>query len=102
MDSQKDAPIWSINGVQNGDEIQQHGINGHIADEQIKHDHEGKTSDVTREELTKTEPQLNEDFKYGWFGWTPQWLQIFNRPVWLLVFLCIYSFLQVNHSILKR
>ena len=34
--------------------------------------------------------------RYGWFGWTPGWLQRMNRPRWLLLCLCINTLLQVR------
>ena len=34
--------------------------------------------------------------RYGWFGWTPGWLQKINKPRWLLLCLCINTLLQVK------
>ncbi|XP_072028586.1 solute carrier organic anion transporter family member 4A1-like [Amphiura filiformis] len=34
------------------------------------------------------------DHRYGWCGWKPDCLQRINKPVWLLVFMSFYAFMQ--------
>ena len=43
-----------------------------------------------------TEVSAVSEFRYGWFGWTPQWLQRPNKATWLLAVLCAFTVAQVK------
>ena len=60
----------------------------------------GQTGDQT---ATKKDLALEDatgigsaNYRFGCFGWMPDRLQKINRPVWLLVFMCWYTFTQVG------
>ncbi len=57
----------------------------------------GKADDISseKEKDASLENEESSDFRYGWFGWHPKWLQGFNKASWLLVILCGFSTAQV-------
>ena len=67
---------------------------------------EEKPQDNTTEQKNKDKEQKkndniiiddeDHDYRCGYFSWTPQWLQRFNTPRWLLVTVMILTFSQGN------
>ncbi|XP_038052227.1 solute carrier organic anion transporter family member 4A1-like [Patiria miniata] len=50
----------------------------------------GETSD---QEKAEGDPEGSE-YRYGWCGWAPRWMQRFNKASWLLAILCGFSTAQ--------
>ncbi|XP_072028946.1 solute carrier organic anion transporter family member 4C1-like isoform X1 [Amphiura filiformis] len=53
--------------------------------------HEG---DISSDYGDDDDDDVFVEYRYGWCGWSPDWIQRFNQPQWLLVFLCLYALVQ--------
>lgn len=52
------------------------------------------TTEKDNKDNSSTSSFNNPHFRYGWGKLTPKLLQVFNKPVWFLVFLCIAGVAQ--------